>query len=64
MPAAPLSLEEYRKLQEAEWNHYTASETIFIDGVRAFNEGDPVPAGHVKNGVVQKSQVTAKPKDA
>jgi hypothetical protein len=63
MPA-PLSVEDYRKAQEAEWDQYTASETIFIDGVRAFNEGDPVPAGHVKRGVVLKTQVNTTKKDA
>lgn len=63
MPA-PQSLEDYQKAQEADWNQYVATETIFIDGVRAFNEGDPVPAGHVKRGVVAKSAVSAKSKDA
>ena len=51
---------EYRKAQEAEYGQYVATEPIDIDGARAFNVGDPVPAGHVKRGVVDKSLV-AKP---
>lgn len=63
MPA--LSLEDYQKAQEAEWGQYVAAETIYIGGALAFNEGDAVPAGHVKRGVVNKSQVTpTKQKDA
>jgi hypothetical protein len=51
--------EEYREYQEAEWGQYVATQPIFVDGVRAFNAGDPVPAGHVKNGLVAKAQVAA-----
>lgn len=43
--------------QEAEWGEYLATETIFINGVRAFNAGDPVPKSHVTSGVVDKSSV-------
>jgi hypothetical protein len=56
---ATLTLEEYQAAQEAEWGQYVATQPIFIDGVRAFNAGDPVPAGHVKRDLVAKSQVTA-----
>lgn len=55
----PLSLEEYRAAQEAEWNQYVATERIYIDGALAFLPGHRVPAGHVKNGLVAKSQVTS-----
>lgn len=54
----PNSAEELRQEQLREYGQYTAAETIFIGGARAFNEGDPVPASHVTRGVVDKSQVT------
>jgi hypothetical protein len=54
-----MTLDEYQAAQEAEWGQYVATQPIFVDGVRAFNTGDPVPAGHVKNGLVAKAQVTA-----
>jgi hypothetical protein len=50
----------YRDAQTAEYSAYVATEQIFIDGALAFNVDDPVPAGHVKRGVVAKEQV-AKP---
>jgi len=43
-----------------EYGQYTAKTALFIDGIRAFNAGDPVPASHqfregwVKEGVVEK----------
>lgn len=49
--------EEYRKAQEAEYGQFVATKAIDIRGARAFNEGDPVPASHVKNGVVSKDDV-------
>lgn len=55
----PTSAEELRQEQAREYGQYVAAEVVFIDGVRAFNQGDPVPASHVKRGVVDKSQVTA-----
>lgn len=51
------SVDEYREAQVAEWSQYVAAEPIFIGGARAFNAGDPVPASHVKDGVVTKDQV-------
>lgn len=51
------SVDEYREAQVAEWSQYVAAEPIFIGGARAFNPGDPVPASHVKDGVVTKEQV-------
>ena len=54
-----MSPEEYRQAQVDEWNTYAASAPIYIDGALAFKEGDRVPAGHVKNGVVAKTQVKA-----
>ena len=49
--------EEYRKAQEAEYSAYVATKPIDIGTARAFNVGDPVPASHVKNGVVSKDDV-------
>lgn len=53
MPTA----DEFRSAQEAEYGAYVATEVISIDGVRAFNEGDPVPKSHVDRGIVDKAQV-------
>ena len=41
----------------AEYGTYVAAGPINIDGVRAFNEGDPVPVSHVDRGVVSAGQV-------
>lgn len=49
--------EEYRKAQEAEYGTWVANKPIEIRGARAFNEGDPVPASHIKNGIVSKDDV-------
>ena len=43
--------------QAAEYSKFVAKDVIYVDGARAFNPGDPVPAGHVENGVVDKDQV-------
>lgn len=56
---APLSVEEYRAAQEAEWNQHIATERIYIGGALAFMPGHRVPAGHVTNGLVAKAQVTS-----
>lgn len=45
---------------EAEYGTYVAAKVIDIDGVRAFNPGDPVPASHVKRGVVGSDSVKKK----
>lgn len=59
-------LANYAEAQRKEWSKYVAAERIFIDGALAFNEGDPVPAGHVDrdNPPVDKSQVKPAPKPA
>lgn len=49
--------EEFEKAQEAEYGTYVAVESINIDGVRAFNEGDPVPKSHVDRKIVSQDQV-------
>lgn len=49
-----------RSARAAEWGQYVAKAPIFHDGVRAYNEGDPVPADNVKRygyltqGLVEK----------
>lgn len=53
----PASADDARKATEAEYGQYVATEAIDINGVRAFNEGDPVPVSHVERGVVQSYQV-------
>ena len=49
----------YQQAQEAEYSKWVAKEAIYIGGALAFNEGDPVPKGHVDRGVVNKAQVAA-----
>lgn len=46
-----------QKAKEAEWDQYVAVDVIAIDGVRAFNPGDPVPTSHVDGGKVPKDAV-------
>lgn len=53
----PTAADDFQAAQEKEWGLYVAVEVIAIDGVRAFNPGDPVPVSHVERGVVDKSQV-------
>jgi len=54
---AEQTVEEYLAAQKAEWTAYVATEAIDINGARAFNVGDPVPASHVASGVVPKESV-------
>lgn len=51
-PSPPTTVEDLRKAREAEWGTYVALVPIDLDGVRAFNPGDPVPVTHVTGGVV------------
>jgi hypothetical protein len=53
--ASPLS--DYERAEEIEWGTYVAAVAIVIDGVRAFNPGDAVPATHVARGVVKPDEV-------
>ena len=53
----PSTAEELREAREAEYGRYRANQTIFVDGARAFNEGDPVPTSHVTRKIVGKDQV-------
>lgn len=54
---AEQTVEEYLAAQKAEWGTYVATSVIHINGARAFNVGDPVPASHVESGVVSKDEV-------
>jgi len=51
------ALADWQKAQEAEWLVYVAAGVIELDGVRAFNPGDPVPVSHVTRGIVRTDQV-------
>lgn len=53
----PATASELREAQVKEYGRYVAVAPIDIDGARAFNAGDPVPASHVDRGVVSKDQV-------
>ena len=57
-PSAPPELVAFQAAQVQEWGVYTAKCAINIDGVRAFNAGDSVPASHVSRGLVSPDDVT------
>ena len=57
MADTPLTAAELREAQAKEYGQYRAAQTIFIDGARAFNVGDPVPASHVERKVVAADEV-------
>lgn len=46
-----------RDAQIAEYSQWVATSPIDINGARAFNAGDPVPASHVDRGVVGRDLV-------
>ena len=62
MPTKPKSLlDKYLAGQAAEWNVFVCGKRpINIDGVRAFNPGDAVPASHVTRGVVNSADVISR----
>lgn len=58
MPTDPAAEARQRLAdQAAEYGTYVAKGPIEVGGVRAFNEGDPVPKSHVDRGIVDKSEV-------
>ena len=57
MADAPITAAQFRAAQGEEYGQYVAAHAIFIDGARAFNEGDAVPASHVSRGVVSEDDV-------
>lgn len=54
---APTTAAELRDAQAAEYGTYVAVVPIQLDGVNAFNVGDPVPVSHVEGRVVSTDQV-------
>ena len=58
MPDAPMTAAQYREVLGEEYGQYVAVVPININGARAFNAGDPVPASHVERGVVEPDQVS------
>lgn len=55
--STPVNASGHAAAIAAEYGTYVAVAPIFLNGARAFNAGDPVPAGHVKRGVVNAAQV-------
>lgn len=55
--SAPATAAELREALGVEYGTYVAVSPIDINGVRAFNVGDPVPVSHVDRGVVESDQV-------
>lgn len=53
----PATAEELREAQAKEYSQYVALGPIDINGARAFNEGDPVPASHIERALVSTEQV-------
>jgi len=54
-------VEDFAAAQAAEYATFVATEPILVDGVRAYNVGDPVPASNVERhsylqqGLVRKA---------
>ena len=57
MADTPMTAVEFREEQAKEYGQFVAAQAIDIEGARAFNIGDPVPASHVERGVVSADQV-------
>jgi hypothetical protein len=53
----PVTAAQLREEQEREYGQFVAAQVIDIEGARAFNVGDPVPASHVQRGVVSADAV-------
>jgi hypothetical protein len=55
------TVESYEEALRKEWSTYVAVEPIFVNGVRAHNAGDAVPAANVEahgweaQGLVRKA---------
>jgi len=60
-------LRKAKAAEIAEWNTYRAVSPIFHDGIRAYNEGDPVPVSNVvlhgydKDGLVEGVAIPSAP---
>lgn len=57
MSETPTTAPELEAAIAREYGSFVATQPIDINGARAFNTGDPVPASHVANGVVRDDQV-------
>lgn len=58
MPEDPAAEARARlETQAKEYGEYVAVNAIAINGVRAFNAGDPVPKSHVEREIVSKDDV-------
>lgn len=55
--SSPVTAAQFREALGEEYGQYVAAGPINIDGARAFNAGDPVPASHVTRKVVREDQV-------
>ena len=57
----PSPVEDFAAAQAAEYAAFVAVETILVDGARAYNPGDAVPAsnverhGYLQSGLVRKT---------
>lgn len=58
MADTPMTAQQYRELLGEEYGQYVAVVPIDINGARAFNVGDPVPASHVERQIVESDQVS------
>ena len=56
-PASPKTVAEFQDALTSEWGTYVAIVPIDLNGARAANPGDPIPASHVKQGLVSEEQV-------
>lgn len=56
-PISTAEVDEFLAAQAKEYGTYVARGPISIDGVPAFNTGDPVPVGHVERKVVAEDAV-------
>ena len=54
---SPRTAAEAREAIRTEYGQYRAAVDIDINGVRAFNAGDPVPISHVEGGIVSSEEV-------
>lgn len=59
------SVEDYAAALAAEYGTYVATQPIVINGVRAYNEGNPVPVsnveqyGYAEQGLVRRTDEPA-----
>lgn len=56
-PYVGQGVDELRKQRITEYSQYVAKEDIFIGGALAFAPGHPVPATHIRLGIVAEDQV-------